>query len=395
MQGIHVSPYCSWVSPRGGNPEIHDTTLREGEQTPGAVFSVEDKVRIAGLLLEVGVDRIEAGFPASSGIEKEAVRSIVREYGGGRIFGFARAVKGDIDAVAEAGCAGIVLSYPPSEIHLEYKLRISKEEYLVRAAEMVDHARSYGLRIIYSAEDSTRAGFDWLVKVFRNAREAGAHVVRVVDTLGCILPSAMGMLVSKLVDLGLQPIEVHCHDDHGLALANSLAAFEAGATGFSTSVLGIGERAGIAPTEELILSLHNLYGVRKYRTELLTELCRLVSEASGVAIWPIKPVAGEYVFTHYSGIHQDGVLKNPIVYECFPPELVGGRRRILLGYVSGRAAVREKLRELGVNADEGTVTKVAERIKEYSYMRRSALTDEEVIAILSELGVRVGAYGEV
>ena len=393
MQNIYVSPYCSWVRPRGGEIEIHDTTLREGEQTPGAVFSIEDKVSVAGLLLEVGVDRIEAGFPASSSIERRAVRTIVREYGDDRIFGFARAVRRDIDAVIDAECGGVLLSYPPSEIHLKYKLRIGKEEYLRRAQEMVEYAKSHGLKIIYSAEDSTRASLDWLVRVFENARNAGADVVRVVDTLGCILPTAMGMLISRLVERGFQPIEVHCHDDHGLALANSLAAYEAGATGISTSVLGLGERAGIAPTEELILALHNLYGVKKYRTELLTELCRLVSEKTGVSIWPIKPVVGENVFTHYSGIHQDGVIKNPIVYESFPPELVGAHRRILLGYVSGRAAVREKLRELGVEADDETVARVAERVKEYSYMRRSALTDDELLELLSELGVEVSVDG--
>ncbi len=386
-QEICVSPYCSWVTPRSRDIEIHDTTLREGEQTPGAVFSIEDKVRIAGLLLEVGVDRIEAGFPASSEIERRAVRTIVEEYGGDRIFGFARAVRRDIDAVIDAGCNGVLLSYPPSEIHLTYKLRISKNGYLERAVEMVEYAKSHGLRIIYSAEDSTRASYEWLLRVFRSVQEAGADVFRVVDTLGCILPSAMHMLISRLYAEGLRPLEVHCHDDHGLALANSLAAFEAGATGVSTCVLGLGERAGIAATEELILALHNLYGIRKYRTELLTELCRLVSEKTRVAIWPTKPIVGEHVFTHYSGIHQDGVLKNPIVYECFPPELVGGRRKILLGYVSGRAAVRAKLRELGIEADEETVARIAERVKEYSYMRRSAITDEEFLRILSQMGL--------
>ncbi|RLE63383.1 MAG: homoaconitate hydratase [Thermoprotei archaeon] len=382
---VSISPYCSWVKSIGANPEIHDTTLREGEQTPGVVFDIADKVEIAGLLLEVGVDRIEAGFPASSSIEFNAIKKMVQEYGDEHIFGFARAVKRDVDAVIESGCGGLLLCFPPSEIHLEYKLRMSKEEYLERALFIVDYAKSHGLKIIYSAEDSTRASFDWLVRVFKTVKNAGVDVCRVVDTLGCISPSAMYMLISTLYGRGFHPLEVHCHNDHGLALANSLAAYEAGATGISTSVLGLGERAGITATEEAILALTNFYKVRKYRTELLTKLCRFVAEKARVGIWPIKPVVGSNVFTHYSGIHQDGVLKNPVVYECFAPEMVGGKRRILLGYVSGRAAVRAKLRELGVNLDDGLVEELTKKIKEYSYNRRSALTDEEFLELLKEV----------
>lgn len=380
---IHVSPYNRGV--RVGNVEIHDTTLREGEQTPGVVFTIEDKVGIAGLLLDVGVDRIEAGFPASSEIEFESVRRIVGEYGDERIFGFARAVKGDIEAVIECGCGGLLLSFPPSEIHLKYKLRMTKEDYIRRAIAMVDYASSHGLRIIYSAEDSTRSSYGWLARVFREVGSAGADVFRVADTLGCILPSAMHGLISRLYREGIAPLEVHCHNDHGLALANALAALEAGASGFSTSVLGLGERAGITATEELIVALSNLYGVRKYRTEALMELCGLVAEKTGIPIWPTKPIVGSNVFTHYSGIHQDGVLKNPIVYESFPPEMVGARRRILLGYVSGRAAVRAKLRELGFGFDDELLDRLMERIKEASYKRRSALTDEELLSLIAEV----------
>jgi len=377
---IFVSPYCRVAVPENlGLPAevfIDDATLREGEQSPGVVFSPEDKVRIAELLTEVGVDCIEAGFPASSEADFRAVANIASMGLGPRVYGFSRAVISDIDAVAKCDCDGIVLSFPPSDIHIKYKLRMTREQYLERAIQCVEHAKSYGLEVVYSAEDSTRTELDWLLIVFRSTIQAGVDRVRVVDTLGCITPSGMAYLVKQLRPLG-KPIEVHCHNDHGLALANSLAAYEAGATYFSTAVLGLGERAGIAATEELIVAVHNLYGVEKYRLESLSELCRVVSKLSGMPIWPSKPIVGENVFVHTSGIHQNAVLKDPLLYECFPPEMVGQRRRFLLSKVSGRAAVRAKLKELGFEATDENVTNLTWMVKEISSSRRSAITDEE------------------
>ena len=381
---ITVSPYCRVALPDNPGPPpevfIDDATLREGEQSPGVVFSPEEKVRIAELLAEVGVDCIEAGFPASSEADFRAVADIASMGLGPRVYGFSRAVVSDIDAVAKCGCDGIILSFPPSDIHMRYKLRITREQYLERAIQCVEYAKSFGLEVVYSAEDATRTELDWLLTVFRSVVQAGVSRIRVVDTLGCITPSGMAYLIRQVRKLG-KPIEVHCHNDHGLALANCLAAYEAGATYFSTAVLGLGERAGIAPTEELIVAVHNLYGVEKYRLEKLSGLCRLVSELSGMPIWPSKPIVGRNIFVHTSGIHQDAVLKNPLLYECFPPEMVGQRRRLLLSKVSGRAAVRAKLRELGFEATEEDVMNLTKIVKEVSSSRRSAITDEEFMEL--------------
>jgi isopropylmalate/homocitrate/citramalate synthase len=382
---VFVSPYCKFrekdPSQNVGDPVIHDTTLREGSQTPGVVFTTDDKIRIAELLSEINIDCIEVGFPASSEAEKNEVKRVVNLGLGPEIYGFARAVRGDVDAVVECDCDGVMLSFPPSDIHITHKLRITREEYLKRAVEIVEYCKSHGLSVIYSAEDSTRCELSWLKRVFKEVIDAGVDVPRVVDTLGCITPSGMCHLIKELKNSFDKPIEVHCHNDHGLALANTLAAYESGATRFSTSLLGIGERTGIAATEELIAALHNFYGVDKYNPEKLTEICNLVAEATKIKIWPTKPIVGSYAFTHTSGIHQDAVLKNPIAYECFPPEMVGQKRCFLLSRISGRAAVKAKLEEYGVAASPEDVEKLTVIVKEVSTDRRSAISDEEFLEI--------------
>ena len=384
---IFVSPYCRSdylgdLICKTGDPLIHDSTLREGEQTPSIVFAAEDRIKIAQLLSDIKVECIEAGFPASSESEKNEVSQVVKLGLDVVVYGFARAVKGDVDAVIECDCDGVVISFPPSDFHLTYKLRITREEYLKRAVDIVEYSKSHGLDVIYSAEDSTRCDLPWLKTVFREVIDAGVDVLRVVDTLGCITPTGMRFLISELKKEFDKPIEVHCHNDHGLALANSLAAFEGGATRFSTSVLGLGERAGIAATEELIVALKNFYDVDKYNTERLNEICEVVAKVAKVNLWPLKPIVGSNVFTHTSGIHQDAVLKNPIVYECFPPEMVGQRRRFLLSRISGRAAVSAKLKEYGFDVSDKDVEELTKIIKEVSANRRSAISDEEFLEIV-------------
>lgn len=364
---------------------IHDTTLREGEQAAGVIYRPEDKLYIAKLLDEVGIQQIEAGFPAASKGEREALKLIVNESLNAKIFGFARAVKSDVDAVADVGAYGLVMSFPPSDIHLKYKLRMSREDYYNKAIELVEYAKSRGLYITFSAEDSTRADLSFLVKVFNGIVEAGCDRVRIVDTLGCIHPTAMKFLVKKVKESLKKkvPIEVHCHNDHGLAVANTLAAVEAGAEVLSTSILGIGERCGLAPTEEVIVALKNLYGLGDFRTEKLYKLCREVERITKITIPPHKPVVGVNAFAHASGIHQHAVLENPICYEPYPPEMVGQVRRIVIGKLSGRHAVRAKLLELGIDATDEEVSKIIELVKLVSEERRSPLTDEEFIEIVN------------
>ncbi|MEM2779379.1 MAG: homoaconitate hydratase [Candidatus Bathyarchaeia archaeon] len=384
---IFVSPYCrpnylGDSSCKTDDPLIHDSTLREGEQTPSVVFAREDRTKIAQLLSDIKVECIEAGFPASSKSEKDEVSHVAKLGLGVAVCGFARAVKGDVDAVIECDCDGVVISFPPSDFHLTYKLRITREEYLKRAVEIVEYSKSHGLDVIYSAEDSTRCDLPWLKKVFKGVVAAGVDVLRVVDTLGCITPTGMRFLIGELRKEFDKPIEVHCHNDHGLALANALAAYESGATRFSTSILGLGERAGITATEELIVALKSFYGVDKYDTEKLSEICEVVAKVAKVNLWPLKPIVGSNVFTHTSGIHQDAVLKNPIVYECFPPEMVGQRRRFLLSRISGKAAVSAKLKEYGFTVSDKDAEEITKIVKEVSANRRSAISDEEFLEIV-------------
>lgn len=367
---------------------IDDTTLREGEQTPGVVFSIEDKISIAKYLSEIGIQRIEAGFPASSKSEWEAVKSIVKAKLDSKIFGFARAVKSDIDAVIDCDCYGIVMSFPPSDIHLKYKLKIDREEYLRRAIECVTYAKEHGLYVTYSAEDSTRTDIEFLKKVFKIVVENGVNCARIVDTLGVATPSFMKHLVSIIKNVVSVPIEVHCHNDHGLALANSLAAIEAGASVISSSINGLGERAGLAATEEVIVALHNLYDVKIFKTEKLYEICKFIEKVSGVKIPASKPVTGENVFTHTSGIHQDAILKNVLTYEPYPPELVGQKRRFVIGKLSGSHIIKAKLIELGYNISEEDLKNITNIIKEYSQERKSALSDIEVKRIADEYFAR-------
>lgn len=387
---ICVSPLCfrREVVKSVSTPDeaiIHDTTLREGEQTPGVAFKPEDKLAIAKKLDEVGIQQIESGFPAASKGEKLAIRGIVKEKLKAKVFGFARAVLSDVDAVAECEAFGVVLSFPPSDIHLKYKLKMTREEYLHQAVQVVEYAKKYGLYVTYSAEDSTRSDILFLKKVFETVVKAGADRARVVDTLGAITPAAMKYLVREIRKTVEVPIEIHCHNDHGLAVANSLAAFEEGATVISSSVNGLGERAGLAASEEVIIALYNLYNFRCFNTTKLYDLCKLVESLSKIVVPPNKPVVGENVFVHTSGIHQHGVLENPITYEPYPPELVGQQRLLLLGKLSGTHAVLHKLHALGYNAPREKVAEIVAMVKETSERRRSALSDNEFLGIVEEV----------
>ncbi|MEM2913782.1 MAG: homocitrate synthase family protein [Candidatus Bathyarchaeia archaeon] len=387
---VNVSPFCfveevwkSYSLPK--EVIIHDTTLREGEQTPGVVFTPENKLAIARKLEKIKIQQIESGFPAASKDEIKAIKAIVKEGLKAKIFGFARAVPQDIDAVAECECYGIVLSFPPSDIHLKYKLKMSREEYLDRAVKAVERSKGYGLYITYSAEDSTRTDLNFLKRVFKTVTEAGADRARIVDTLGAINPGAIKYLVNEIKKVVNVPIEVHCHNDHGLGVANTLAAYEAGASVLSTSINGLGERAGLASTEEVIIALHNLYNVRNFDATKLYETCKLVEKISRIPIAPTRPVGGENIFVHTSGIHQHGVLESPTTYEPYPPELVGQKRKLILGKLSGRHAVEAKLQELNIKASEEEIKRITELVKRKSEERRSALSNVDLMEIVNSV----------
>jgi isopropylmalate/homocitrate/citramalate synthase len=393
-EGILPSPYnfANFNSPSLDEYIVHDSTLREGEQTPGVIFSIEDKLKIAKKLDEVGIQQIEAGFPAASEKQRKCIESLVDLNLDAQLSAFARAKKEDIDAVADVGADGIVVSLSISPYHREYKFGgMSKETYLEKLADMISYAESYGLFIIYSAEDTTRENdLNFLKKAYKTAEEAGADRARVVDTLGCASPNGMAFLVKEIGNAIDIPIEVHCHNDLGLALANSLASVEAGASTVSTSVNGLGERAGITVTEEIIPALHIIFGASPFEMSQLTALSKLVEEVSGIRMPPYKPLTGENVTAHSSGIHQHGVLVNPTTYEFYPPRLMGQKRKVYINELGGRHGIIYVAKELGLDISEETARKVVERVKTAFSCegRRSSYTPDEIKEMIMEIEKR-------
>jgi isopropylmalate/citramalate/homocitrate synthase-like protein len=382
------SPYVREVVDRMELPDeviIYDTTLRDGEQTPGVSFTPEQKLEIARLLDELGVQQIEAGFPVVSEGEREAVRRIAREGLDADVLCLARTLQGDVDAAVECEVDGVITFIATSDLHLRHKLKMSREEVLERVADTVEYAKDHGLWVAFSAEDGTRTEFEFLEKVYRTAEECGADRVHATDTVGVMIPEAMRLFVRRIREVVDVPVGVHCHDDFGLAVANSLAAVEAGAQAVSTTVNGIGERAGNAALEEVVMALEKLYGLDLgFNTEVLAELSRKVAEYSGIDVPPNKAVVGENAFRHESGIHVAAVLEEPRTYEPMDPREVGMDRRIVLGKHTGRKAVEAKLRELGVEPDEELVDEVLRRIKALGD-RKVRITDSRLREIVKSV----------
>jgi len=391
-EGILPSPYnfATYDSPSIDEYVVHDSTLREGEQTPGVVFSIEDKLKIAEKLDELGIQQIESGFPAASEKQRRCIEALVDMNLDAQISAFARAKHEDIDVVADTGADGIVLSFSVSHYHRRHKFHnMNQEEYLDKLADSVSYAENYGLFVIYSAEDTTRENdLDFLKKAFKTAEEAGTDRARIVDTLGCISPGGMAYLVKevkKVIDI---PIEIHCHNDLGLALANSIAAVEAGASTVSTSVNGLGERAGIAATEEVVPALHILFGKSRFALSQLTKLTKLVEDVTGIRVPPHKPITGKNATAHSSGIHQQGVFMNPKTYEFYPPELVGQRRKVYIDELCGRHGIMYIAEnELAMNISENIAEKVLSKVKtSFSHEgRRSAYTPSELRELIIEI----------
>jgi 2-isopropylmalate synthase (EC 2.3.3.13) len=330
---------------------------------PGVALSIEEKLQIAIALDDAGVDMIEAGFAAVSEEEHMAVRQIAREVANAKVVSLARMTKSDVDAAATAEVDMIHVFIATSDVHLKYKLRISREEALARIGEVVEYAKSYGVDVLFSAEDATRSDLSFLVEAYKTAIGAGADEVNVPDTVGVMTPSRMAYLIRYLRErLPPVPIHVHCHDDFGMAVANTVTAIENGADVAQVVVNNFGERAGNAALEEVVAAVHFLLGMKtNVRLEKLYELSRLVSSLFGVPVPPNKAVVGENAFSHEAGIHVHGVLNNPFTYEPMRPEDVGNRRRIVLGKHSGRHAVEWALKNIGVEPEEGLVSYVMEK----------------------------------
>jgi 2-isopropylmalate synthase len=379
---------------------IFDTTLRDGEQSPGATLDTQEKVEIARQLARLGVDIIEAGFPAASPGDLEAVAKVAAAVGsadGPIVAGLARATVRDIDAcwaaVQRAAKPRIHTFIATSDIHLQHKLRMTREQVLAQTREMVAYARHYCADVEFSPEDGSRSDPDFLVQVLTAAVAAGATTLNIPDTVGYTTPAEFGSLIARVrrdvPGVANCIISVHCHDDLGLAVANTLAGVEAGARQVEVTINGIGERAGNAALEEVVMALHTRparYGLRTgVDTTQLTRSSQLVAARTGLSVAPNKAVIGANAFAHEAGIHQDGVLKNHLTYEIMRPETVGlAQNRLVLGKHSGRHAFRKHLEELGyTHLDADAIGQAFERFKQLADQKKT-VTDADLAALVAD-----------
>ncbi len=356
---------------------IMDTTLRDGEQSPGASMTPAAKLRVAKQLARLGVDIIEAGFPAASRGDFEAVQAIAREVSGPAIMALARCNPGDIEravaAVAPAARPAVHVFISTSDLHMEHKLKMTRSQVLDRVRRSVEQARAHVRHVQFSAEDASRSDRDFLVQVFQTAVDAGSTVINIPDTVGYATPWDYGALIGYLEANVRRSVDVvlsaHCHDDLGMAVTNSLAAVKAGARQVECTVNGIGERAGNAALEEVVMAMRTRPDVFPFETGVDTRelgpTSRMVVEATGITVQANKAIVGGNAFAHESGIHQDGVLKNRMTYEIMRPADVGAsdERMLVLGKHSGRHAVRKRLETLGYQVDDGIVDRVFKAFK--------------------------------
>lgn len=344
---------------------IADCTLRDGEQQAGIVFTRQDKVDIARALDRLGVYEIEAGTPASSDEDREAIEEIAGARLKSKISALARGRRDDIDLVASTGAWGARLSMPISAIQRINKMKLGDEEYLRSAREMTTYAKERGLEVIFSPYDTTRSELPLLRRLLEQFNQTKAvDRVRIVDTTGCATPQIVGFLVREMRQVTDIPIEIHCHDDFGLAVANTIAGVQQGAEYVSVTVNGIGERSGNASLEETALALKVLYGVDcGLDMTQFVAVSRLVEELSGIALQAHKAIVGRGAFSHESGMVVAGLLKEPFTAESYVPELVGQKRDVVLGKKSGVASVDAKLKQLGIAVPPETLSDILSDIK--------------------------------
>ncbi|GAB3026975.1 (R)-citramalate synthase [Natronobiforma cellulositropha] len=362
--------------------ELLDTTLRDGEQAPGVSLSPDEKVEIAQALERAGVSVIEAGSACTGPGERQGISRVTALDLDARVTSFCRGIRGDVDLALECGVDGIHLVVPASDRHVEGKVGSTREEVREKTADLVAYAKDEGLWVEVIGEDGSRADLDYLEQLMGTALEAGADRVCFADTVGHTGPERTYETVSRLADLG--PVSAHTHDDLGLGVTNALAAIAAGADLVHCTVNGLGERAGNVALEEVAISLSHVYGVETVDLTQLYDLAQTVSRATGIPLAPNKAVIGENAFTHESGIHTDGTLKDDAMYEPYPPETVGRERRLALGKHAGRAGVRAALEEHGFDASDEEVAEVARRVTELGDRGRR-VTDADLLAVAEDV----------
>ncbi len=375
---------------------IFDTTLRDGEQSPGASMNTAEKLRLAIQLEKLGIDVLEAGFPAASDGDLEAVSRIAGKLERTEIAALARTSKDDIDrawqAISHAAKPRIHTFIATSDIHLEYKLKMSRDEVVKTAVESIQYAKTLTDNIEFSSEDGSRSDRDFLCRVFEAAIEAGATTVNLPDTVGYAVPEEFADLVSYVIshtpNIHKAVFSVHCHNDLGLATANTIAAIKAGARQAEVTINGIGERAGNTSLEEVVMALHTrqniLPAITSVNTEYIHPTSRLVSMITGIMVQPNKAIVGANAFAHEAGIHQDGVLKNRMTYEIMKPETIGlSTNKLVLGKHSGRHALHEHLKDMGYDLSNDELNLVFKKFKELADKKKH-IVDEDLEVIVTE-----------
>lgn len=365
--------------------EILDTTLREGEQTPYVSFTVDEKIEIAKMLDRIGVDMIEAGDPSVSPNVAKAIKHIASLGLRAEIVAHSIASRPSIDRAKACSANRVAIFYATSKIHLDVKLHKTQDQAIDIIREHVAYARSLGLKVRYTPEDATRTDFEFLVQVCNAAIEAGADRISFADTLGIMQPHTMFEKVSALRTRLLPcKIDLHCHDDYGLALANAMAGIRAGADCIHTTVNGLGERTGIPDLAETVVSFHNLEGVDKYNIQPLMEISSYLEKVSGFFLSPNKPITGQNAFSHKSGVHTNGILKDPRTYEPFDPALLGRERKIVIDKYTGKSAVASRMEEYDIEVSPAELEVIVTRIKNIGDERKQ-IFDADIIEIAEQV----------
>ena len=368
--------------------QINDTTLRDGEQAAGVAFTLAEKVIFATLMDAIGVQELEVGIPAMGGMEAEAITEIANLGLRTLLTGWNRAVRSDIDASLSCGLQRVHISVPVSEIQIAVKFQGNCQLVLNRLRDTINYAGDRGLYISVGGEDSSRADASFLLDVALAAQDWGASRFRFCDTVGILDPLTTYKKVQQLVNKLIIPVEMHTHNDFGMATANALGGIRAGATSVNTTVNGLGERAGNAALEEVVMALHSIYGINiGIDTSRFKEISEFVVQASGCDVPPWKAIVGENAFAHESGIHGHGVLQNPATYEPFNPKEVGRERRLVIGKHSGKHLITNLLQQYGIALTQAETRSLLDAVRDLSVELKRSLTPDELLNLIPNLSL--------